>query len=119
MKKLIILISFLSLCTVSYAMSFDDWSNEDLCRWTDAEQVPDPILLEIEVRDLVCLNGPEIIETSIQETSIQETSIQETSIQEPYASEHGTVFPSPSSNNHSNKNSGSGIRFIFNYKVKL
>ena len=104
MKKLIILLTSLAICSVSYAMSLDDWSNEDLCRWIDAVQVPDPILLEIEVRDLVCLSNPEIIEASIQE---------------PYASEHGTVFPSPSSNNRSSKNSGSGVRFIFNYKVKL
>ena len=103
MKK-IILIAFIGLSTVSYANSFDDWSNEDLCRWIDAVQVPDPILLEIKVRDLVCLSNSEIIEVSIQE---------------PYASDHGTVFPSPSSNNASNKNSGSGVRFIFNYKVKL
>ena len=96
--------SLLGLSTVSYANSFDDWSNEDLCRWIDAVQVPDPILMEIEVRDLVCLSSSEIIEASIQE---------------PYASEHGTVFPSPSSNNTSNINSGNGIRFIFNYKVKL
>jgi len=103
MKKIIILITFLGFYSVSYAKSFDDWSNEDLCRWIDAVQVPDPILLEIEVRDLVCLSNPEM----------------EASIQESYASDHGTVFPSPSSNNSSNKNSGSGIRFIFNYKVKL
>ena len=104
MKKMIIIVTFLGLWSVSHAKSFDDWSNEDLCRWIDAVQVPDPILLEIEVRDLVCLSNPEIIEVSVQE---------------PYASEHGTVYPSPSSNNASNKNSGSGIRFIFNYKVKL
>ena len=102
MKKLI-LIAFLGLSTVSYANSFDDWSNEDLCRWIDAVQVPDPILLEIKVRDLVCLSNSEM----------------EASIQEPYASEHGTVFPSPSSNNASNKNSGSGVRVTFNYKIKL
>ena len=104
MKKLIILITFLGFYSVSYAKSFEDWSNDDLCRWIDAVQVPEPILLEIEVRDLLCLSNLEIIEASIQE---------------PYASEHGTVFPSPSSNNSSNRNSGSGIRFIFNYKVKL
>ena len=104
MKRLIILTTFLGLCSVSYAKSFDDWSNEDLCRWIDAVQVPDPILLEIKVRDLVCLSNPEIIEASIQE---------------PYASEHGTVFPSPLSNNVSNKNSRSGVRFTFNYKIKL
>ena len=104
MKKLIILITSLTICSASYAKSLDDWSNEDLCRWIDAVQVPDPILMEIEVKDLVCLSSSEIIEASIQE---------------PYASEHGTVFPSPSSNKGSNNNSGSGIRFIFNYKVKL
>ena len=104
MKKMIIIVTFLGLWSVSHAKSFDDWSNEDLCRWIDAVQVPDPILLEIEVRDLVCLSNPEIIEVSIHE---------------PYASQHGTVFPSPSSYNASNKNLGSGIRVIFNYKVKL
>ena len=104
MKKMIIIVTFLGLWSVSHAKSFDDWSNEDLCRWIDAVQVPDPILLEIEVRDLVCLSNPEIIEVSVQE---------------PYASEYGTVFPSPSSYNASNKNSESGIRFIFNYKIKL
>ena len=103
-KNLIIIITFVGFYSVSYASSFEDWSNEDLCRWIDAVQVPDPILLEIEVRDLVCLSNPEIIEASIQE---------------PYASEHGTVFPSPSFNKTSNINSGSGIRIIFNYKVKL
>jgi hypothetical protein len=104
MKKMIILVTFLGFWSVSHAKSFDDWSNEDLCRWIDAVQVPDSILLEIEVRDLVCLSNPEIILASIQE---------------PYASEHGTVFPSPSSNKNSNINSGNGIRVIFNYKVKL
>ena len=103
MKKLIF-TAFLGLSTVLYAKSFDDWSNEDLCRWIDTVQVPDPILFEIEARDLVCLGNPEIIEASIQE---------------PYASEHGTVFPSPSSNNSSSNISESGIRFIFNYKFKL
>ena len=102
--KNLIFIAFLGLSTVSYAKSFDDWSNDDLCRWIDAVQVPDPILLEIEDRDLLCLSNSQIIEVSIKE---------------PYASEHGTVFPSPSSNKGSNKNSGSGIRLIFNYTVKL
>ena len=92
------------MCSASYAKTFDDWSNEDLCRWIDALQVPEPILLEIEIRDLVCLDNPEIIEVSTQE---------------PVSSEHGTLFPSPSSQNNPNKNTGSGIKFIFNYKVKL
>ena len=104
MKKLIIVLTFLGMCLASYAKTFDDWSNEDLCRWVDALQVPDPILMEIEIRDLVCLTNPEIIEVSIKE---------------PVSSEHGTLFPSPSNNKNTNKHNGSGIRFIFNYKVKL
>ena len=104
MKKLLIALTFLGMCSASYADTFDDWSNEDLCRWVGAFQVPDPILLEIEIRDLVCQSSPEIIEVSIKE---------------PVSSEHGTLFPSPSSQNNPNKNTGSGIRFIFNYKVKL
>ena len=104
MKKIVLLLLTFNFCTATYAKTLDDWSNEDLCRWIDAFQVPDPILLEIEDRDLLCLSNSQIIEVSIKE---------------PYASEHGTVFPSPSSNNYSKKNSGSGIRFIFNYKFKL
>ena len=92
------------MCSASYANTFDDWSNEDLCRWVDALQVPDPILLEIEIRDLVCQSSSEIIEVSIKE---------------PASSEYGTLFPSPSSNKNTNKHNGSGIRFIFNYKVEL
>ena len=104
MKLIIFFISFLSLNAIAYEKNFEDWSNEDLCRWIDADKVPEPILLEIKVRELVCLSNSQIIEASIQE---------------PYASEYGTVFQSHSSNNNSNKNSGSGIRVIFNYKFKL
>ncbi len=104
MKSLTVFITLFSLSANVVAKSLDGWSNEDLCRWLDAVQVPDPILLEIEIRDLVCLANPEIIEVSIKE---------------PVSSEHGTLFPSPSSQNNSHKNTGSGIRFIFNYKFKL
>ena len=104
MKSLTVFITLFSLSANVVAKSLDGWSNEDLCRWLDAVQVPDPILLEIEIRDLVCLANPEIIEVSIKD---------------PVSSEHGTLFPSPSSQNNSHKNTGSGIRFIFNYKFKL
>ena len=104
MKSLTVFITLFSLSANVVAKSLDGWSNEDLCRWLDAVQVPDPILLEIEIRDLVCLANPEIIEVSIKD---------------PVSSEHGTLFPSPSSQNTSHKNTGSGIRIIFNYKFKL
>ena len=87
---------------MSSAQNFDDWSNEDLCRWIDAVIVPDPILSEIEVRELVCFSNSELNEVSIQE---------------PYISEYGTVFPSPKIKQHNHSNSG--LKFIFNYKITL
>ena len=102
MKKIFLSTFLICLSVMSSAQNFDDWSNEDLCRWIDAVIVPDPILSEIEVRELVCFSNSELNEVSIQE---------------PYRSEHGTVFPSPKikQNNHSN----SGLKFIFNYKITL
>ena len=102
MKKIFLSIFLICLSVMSSAQNFDDWSNEDLCRWIDAVKVPDPILSEIEVRELVCFSNSELNEVSIQE---------------PYRSEHGTVFPSPKikQNNHSS----SGLKFIFNYKITL
>ena len=73
MKKLIILLTFLGMCSASYAKTFDDWSNEDLCRWVDALQVPDPILLEIEIRDLVCLANPEKSKSQLRSLLLQNT----------------------------------------------
>ena len=102
MKKIFLSIFLICLSVMSSAQNFDDWSNEDLCRWIDAVIVPDPILSEIQLRELVCFSNSELNEVSIQE---------------PYLSEHGTVFPSPKikQNNHSS----SGLKFIFNYKITL
>ena len=104
MKKLSLYLFLFGIWNTSYANSLDDWSDEDLCRWVDAVSIPDPILLEIDIREIVCFSRTESIEVSIQE---------------PYISEHGTVFPSPSSSSSSNNNQRSGIKFIFNYKVTL
>ena len=102
MKKIFLSAFLICLSFMSSAQNFDDWSNEDLCRWIDAVIVPDPILSEIQVRELVCFSN---------------SKLNEVSIQEPYISEHGTVFPSPKikQNNHSS----SGLKFIFNYKITL
>ena len=102
MKKIFLSIFLICLSVMSSAQNFDDWSNEDLCRWIDAVIVPDPILSEIEVRELVCFSNSELNEVSIQE---------------PYISEHGTVFPSPKIKQHNHSNSG--LKFIFNYKITL
>ena len=102
MKKIFLFVFLFCLWGLSYAKILDDWSNEDLCRWIDAVKVPDPILSEIKVRELVCFSNSEPNEVSIQK---------------PYISEHGTVFPSTKikQDNHSN----SGLKFIFNYKISL
>ena len=104
MRKILLYLFIFGIWNTSYANSFDDWSDEDLCRWVDAVSIPDPILLEIDIREIVCFSRTESIEVSIQE---------------PYISEHGTVFPSPSSSSSLNNNQRSGIKFIFNYKVTL
>lgn len=103
-KKYFILLFLNSVLSISYAESLNNWSKEDLCRWLDAVSIPDPIIVEIEARDLVCLKHPEIIKISTKEA---------------FTSDHGTVFPSPSIKNSPNNNLGTGIRFIFNYKFTL
>ena len=104
MKKLIILITFLSLWSVSHAKSFDDWSNEDLCRWVDSVSIPEPISLEIKLREVICYDISEPVESSLAA---------------PYQNEHGTVFPSPPSDPQPLKKQGSGVNFSISYKITL
>ena len=97
------LFVFLScLISVSYANYLDDWTNEDLCRWMDAEIIPEHISEEIYTRKIVCFNDSEVIELTSQAT---------------YISENGTVFPSPKPPKKANM--GSGLRFRFTYKITL
>ena len=37
------LIILISLFNVANASNLSDWTNEDLCRWTDATEIPKPI----------------------------------------------------------------------------
>jgi hypothetical protein len=97
------LFVFLScLISVSYANYLDDWTNEDLCRWMDADIIPEHISEEIYTRKIVCFNDSEAIELTSQAT---------------YISEYGTVFPSPKPS--AKANMGSGLRFRFTYKITL
>ena len=97
------LFIFLScLISVSYANYLDDWTNEDLCRWMDADIIPEHISEEIYTRKIVCFNDSEVIELTSQAT---------------YISKHGTVFPSPKPS--AKANMGSGLRFRFTYKITL
>jgi len=91
-----------SLISISYANYLDDWTNEDLCRWTDAALVPEHISDEIYARKAVCFNDSEVTELTSQAT---------------YVSEHGTVFPSPKPSAKVKPNSG--FSFRINYKITL
>ena len=97
------LFLFLScLLSTSYANYLDDWTNEDFCRWMDAELIPEHISDEIYARKVVCLNNSEVAELTSQAT---------------YVSENGTVFPSPKSS--ANAKHESGFTFKINYKITL
>jgi len=81
-----------------------DWSNEDLCRWTDAELIPENISDEIYERKLICYDDFEVSELTAIKT---------------YTNENGTVFPSPNSSIAPKVKTDSGFTFRVNYKITL
>jgi hypothetical protein len=94
---------FLSgLISISYANYLDDWTSEDLCRWIDADLIPEHISDEMYARKIVCFNNSEVVELISQAT---------------YVSENGTVFPSPKPSTKVKPNSG--LTFRINYKINL
>ena len=104
MKKRILLIIFTSFVGVSFASDLSNWSNEDLCRWVDSVSIPEPISLEIKLREVICYDISELVESSLAA---------------PYQNEHGTVFPSPPSTPQPLKKQGSGVNFSISYKITL
>ena len=102
MIKKIIFLFLISLISISYANYLDDWTNEDLCRWIDAEIIPEHILDEMDVRKVVCYNDSEVIELKSQAINV---------------SENGTVFPSPEPS--AKVKLDSGFTFRINYKITL
>ena len=104
MKKRILFIFFTSFAGVSFASDLSNWSNEDLCRWVDSVSIPEPISLEIKLREVICYDNFELVESSLAA---------------PYQNEHGTVFPSPPSVPQPLKKQGSGVNFSISYKITL
>ena len=88
----------------SHASDLSNWSNEDLCRWVDSVSIPEPISLEIKLREVICYDNAELVESSLAA---------------PYQNEHGTVFPSPPSVPQPLKKQGSGVNFSISYKITL
>ena len=104
MKKRILFIFFTSFVGVSFASDLSNWSNEDLCRWVDSVSIPEPISLEIKLREVICYDNSELVKSSLAA---------------PYQNEHGTVFPSPPSVPQPLKKQGSGVNFSISYKITL
>ena len=104
MKNRILFIFLTSFVGVSFASDLSNWSNEYLCRWVDSVSIPEPISLEIKLREVICYDNSELVESSLAA---------------PYQNEHGTVFPSPPSVPQPLKKQGSGVNFSISYKITL
>jgi len=105
MKKtylFLLLMSLANLASLSHANYLDDWTNEDLCRWMDADLIPEHISEEIYTRKVICFNDSKAIELTTQST---------------YVSENETV--APSSKSFLKVRSDSGFKFRLNYKITL
>ena len=104
MKKKILFIFLTFFVGVSLASDLSNWSNEDLCRWVDSVSIPEPISIEIKLREVICYADSELVESSLAA---------------PYQNEHGTVFPSPPADPQPVKKQGSGVNFSISYKITL
>ena len=105
MKKtylFLLFISLASLASFSYANYLDDWTNEDLCRWMDADLIPEHISEEIYTRKVTCFNDSRAIELTTQSS---------------YVSENETIVPS--SKSFLKVSPDSGFKFRLNYKITL
>ena len=107
MKKtylFLLLISLSNFASLSHANYLDDWTNEDLCRWMDADLIPEHISEEIYTRKVICFNDSRAIELTTQST---------------YVSENETETVAPSSKSFLKVKPNSGFKFRLNYKITL
>ena len=86
---------------ISFSKDLSNWSNEDLCRWVDSVSIPEPVSLEIKMRNVVCYDDFDLSQSVLRA---------------PDSNEHGTLFQSPV---QPDKKKMSGPNFIFNYKITL
>ena len=82
MKKIIAIAFTLCTTNLAFASYLDAWSNDELCGWTSAANIPEHIRKEVEKREILCYGG---IEVSFLPDEAN------------LSSESGTVFPSPDS----------------------
>ena len=80
MKKLILFFCTLFTANFVYATYLDDWTNDQLCGWTNSASIPEHIQNEVVKREIFCSGG---IEVSSLPTEAD------------LSSKYGTVFASP------------------------
>ena len=80
MKKLILTAFTLCIANLTYASYLDAWSNDELCGWTSAFNIPEHIQKEVEKREILCYGGVEVASLPFEAD---------------FSSENGTVFASP------------------------
>ena len=80
MQKLISILFITSFISVSHAGYLDDWSNDDLCGWTNSSSIPEHIQIEVDKREIICYGGVEVYSLPSKGDN---------------SSTSGTAFPSP------------------------
>jgi hypothetical protein len=100
MKKLILFLLISNLISLSHANYLDDWTNEDFCRWMDADSIPEDISDEMFKRKVVCDNDSDLTKLSIQKI---------------YTEENDTIF----SSSKIKKSLKPKLQFRLNYKITL
>jgi len=100
MKKLMLFLLISNMLSLSHANYLDDWTNEDFCRWMDADSIPEHISNEIYNRKVICENDSDFTKLNAQTT---------------YAEENITVFSLPKISNSAKPI----FRFRLNYKITL
>ena len=69
---------FISLSAMANSLS--EWSNNDLCGWTESTSTPKYILDEVDKREILCSGGLEVLILPASDS---------------YEGKNGTAFPSP------------------------
>tara|TARA_B100001175_G_scaffold230807_1_gene197345 strand:- start:852 stop:1151 length:300 start_codon:yes stop_codon:yes gene_type:complete len=80
MKKLILFFCTLFTVNFVYATYLDDWTNDQLCGWTNSASIPEHIQNEVVKREIFCSGGIEVSSLPAEAD---------------LSSEYGTVFASP------------------------
>ena len=79
--KTLFVITFVAGFSISVCAGYlDDWTNDELCGWTDSASIPEHIQKEVYKREIICYGGKEVYELPSQKSM---------------DGKYGTTFPSP------------------------